>query len=72
MAKFKISQERNKCIGCGACEAICPDNWEMKDDNKATPKKTELEELGCNKDAAEHCPVTIIHIKDVQKDKELI
>ena len=65
MAKYKITQEREKCIGCMACVSICPENWEMKSDGKAKPKKTELDEKGykCNKQAEDACPVSIIHIK---------
>jgi len=59
---YQIKQEREKCIGCGSCVALCPDNWELKDDNKATPKKTELEDLGCNQQAADSCPVQCIKI----------
>lgn len=63
-SKYKIIQNRNKCIGCGACTAICPGNWFMDDDGKATPKKTaiEAEKESCNKLAAEACPVQIIKI----------
>lgn len=61
----KIIHEREKCIGCGACVAICEDNWEMADDGKSSPKKTEISanEMECNKNAAEACPVQCIHIK---------
>ena len=59
---YEIKHERDKCIGCGACVAVCPDNWEMKEDGKASPKKTILEEVGCNKKAEENCPVQIIHV----------
>lgn len=62
MPKYKIKHEREKCIGCGTCAAICPDNWEMANDNKARPKKTELEEIGCNQEAANSCPVQCIKI----------
>ncbi len=59
----KITQELDKCIGCGACAAVCPDNWEMKGD-KAHPKATELSEVGCNKEAVDACPVQCIHIEE--------
>ena len=61
----KIIHKRDDCIGCGACTAICPTNWEMKDDGKVSPKKTELSgnEVDCNKNAAEACPVQCITIK---------
>ena len=61
---FKITQDREKCIGCGACAALCPENWEMKDDGKAYPKKTTLKEVGCNKKAADNCPVKIIQVTE--------
>ena len=72
MAKYKITIDRENCISCGACVNACPDNWEMKDDGKAAPKNTELNSLGCNKDAAEQCPVSIIHIKDTETGEEII
>jgi ferredoxin len=58
---FKIKQNIDACIGCGACVAICPENWEF-DNGKAKPKKTELSEIGCNKSAADACPVKCIEI----------
>lgn len=74
MAKNKVVHERNICIGCGACAATCPAFWEMADDGKSVLKggkatgaetfELEVDELGCNKDAAEVCPVNCIHIID--------
>ncbi len=58
----KIEQVREDCIGCGACVAVC-DNWEMVSDGKSRAKKTEVSEVGCNKEAADVCPVGCIHIK---------
>jgi ferredoxin len=62
MTKIKIIHDVEACIGCGACAAICPDNWEMKG-SKSKPKKTELNDLGCNQQAADACPVQCIKIK---------
>jgi ferredoxin len=58
---FKIVQDRNACIGCGACASICPDNWVMEG-NKSKPKKTKIDKLGCNQEAADSCPVQCIKI----------
>lgn len=60
----KIIHEKEKCIGCGACVALCPSNWEMGSDNKSKCKNTSPKEVGCNKDAAEGCPVSCIIIKN--------
>ena len=59
---MKIEYEEDKCIGCGACVAVCPNNWEMKN-TKAHPKSLDSD-VECNKDAANTCPVQCIHIKE--------
>ena len=58
---FKIIHDKEKCIGCGTCAAVCPDNWQMVG-AKSKPIKTEVEELGCNEAAAKQCPVQAIKI----------
>jgi ferredoxin len=70
----KIIQDYKGCIGCGTCVALCPEFWEMNDeDMKARPingkknEKTgnyelETKNVGCNKDAADACPVRVISV----------
>ena len=69
----KVIHEREKCIGCGSCAAICPKYWEMAEDGKvnllkaeATSKKgnyeLEIKKIECNQEAADACPVECIHI----------
>ena len=60
---FKIEFEREKCVGCGFCTQC--DNWELNDDGKASPKQKNLEDVGCNQEAADICPMKIITIKQV-------
>ena len=57
----KISIDKEKCIGCGACAAVCEKTFEMKD-NKASVKK-QPKSVTCEKDAADSCPVQAINIK---------
>lgn len=69
---MKIIHEREKCIGCGSCVALCPKFWEMAEDGKSDLKgatknsegnyELEVEEVDCNQEAADSCPVQIIHI----------
>ncbi len=71
----KVEHDRENCIGCGACNAIYPEGWEMKEDGKSSiigGKKredgweekeiTNEEEIAKHKEAAEACPVNVIHI----------
>jgi ferredoxin len=67
----KIKLEREKCIGCGSCQAICEKYFELIDDGKSHIKnstKQEIEELEvekveCAESASEACPVQCIHIE---------
>lgn len=61
MGKFSISVDKETCIGCGACTVSC-DNFVM-DGDKAKPVKAEVDDLGCNQEAADTCPVSAIKIK---------
>jgi len=69
---MKIKLERNKCIGCGSCVAVCDKYFEMGEDNLSNIKggqmagenmELEINEVGCAKEAAEICPVQIIKIE---------
>jgi len=57
--------DRNKCIGCGSCEAICPEVFRMDGEGLAevcaNPVPAEAEEAA--KEAAESCPVGAISLE---------
>ena len=57
----KITIDRDKCIGCGACAATCPDSFEI-DEGKAVALKGEVEKLTCEKEAQIGCPVDAISV----------
>ncbi|MBW2993159.1 ferredoxin [Candidatus Woesearchaeota archaeon] len=57
-----ISVDKEKCIGCGACAAVCSEAFKMQK-NKAVAVKPEVEELSCEKQGADVCPVQAITIK---------
>jgi len=49
-----VKIDREKCIGCGACVAICSDCFEMDDEYKAILKKDCKCDATC-KEAIESC-----------------
>ena len=72
MICMKIIHEVEKCIGCGACAAVCSDFWEMKDEGKSHLKgskkvednfELEVDDPGCCQQAADTCPVQCIKIE---------
>ena len=71
--RYKIEYDRQGCIGAGACTAVSK-NWKMEDDGKANPVKTEFseEEFEEQLEAAQVCPVNVIHIIDKHTGKKII
>jgi len=62
---MKVEVDHEICIGDGVCVDICPDVFEMRDDNLAYLKVQgevpgNLEE--CCKEACDACPVEAIKI----------
>ena len=82
--KYRVEHNRPECIGCGACAAVAPDYWEMNDDGKSDIKKAKNREDGWqereikeeefqhNKEAAESCPVNVIHIINKESNEKII
>jgi ferredoxin len=82
--KFVIEHDRPNCIGCGACAAVCPKFWEMNEDGLSDviggktrdDKWQELEideaDYEGNLQAAESCPVNVIHLKKKETNEKII
>lgn len=82
--KFKVIHDRPGCIGCGACAAVSPKYWVMNEDGKSDIVEGKdldngFQEMEITEDsydenfeAAETCPVNVIHIKDLEEDKDII
>jgi ferredoxin len=80
--KYRLEQNRPECIGCGACVAVAPDYWEMADDGKSSITRGKKRDDGWeekiisekdfqhNKEAADSCPVTVIHLTLIDEKKE--
>lgn len=68
--KFKVNKDA--CIGCGACQAICEDVFEITDDGYATAKDVEVTDEEIKEDAIsamEGCPTSAIEEID-ENNKE--
>ena len=57
---MKISVDKEKCIGCGSCEVVCPKVFEMKD-GKAVVKDADSDET-CVNEAKDICPTDAISV----------
>ena len=71
----KIKHFKKDCISCGACAAINPEFWEMdaeglaelkgsKQDGECWKLQIDKKDRESNQEAADVCPVNIIHIED--------
>jgi len=58
MTKAHVNEE---CIGCGLCENLCPDAFEINDEGVAFGKECDIakEEL---EDVVSQCPVSAISL----------
>jgi len=80
--KKKVTHFKKDCISCGACEAISPEFWKLEESGIAQlVGATEVGDhweliidqessVEINKDAADVCPVNIIHVEDIKEDDE--
>ena len=53
-----VKIDKTKCIGCGVCQSICPEVFEIDDDGKV--KVINQKDFSCIKEAIESCPVDAI------------
>ncbi len=59
MAKPKVNQKI--CIGCGTCEALCPDVFKLKN-NKSQVISEDCKNCDCQ-EAINNCPVSAISME---------
>lgn len=70
---MKIKLDREQCIGCGSCSAVCPKFFKISEDGKSSLVGGQRDEKGndtleadkieCAEEAAQACPVQCITIE---------
>ncbi len=55
----KVTVDVDACIGCGVCESLCGEVFQMNDEGKADVLIAETD-APCAEDAANSCPVNAI------------
>lgn len=79
MTKYKVTFDRNTCIGAFACVAADPAHWEYADDGKVDLKGgsdegngvftliIDQEKFDAMQAAAEACPVYAIKVEKIEE-----
>lgn len=57
----KVTVDASLCTGCGLCASVCPEVFEIGDDNIAHIKNQESGDCDLN-DVASQCPVEAIKV----------
>ena len=59
---MKLKVDKDLCIGCGACQATCPDVFQIDDDERAKVIVDEIKDelIEDAIDAKEGCPTSAI------------
>lgn len=63
---MKVKVNKEACIGCGACAAICDKVFELNSEGLSVEKMTEVpkEEAQNVRDAVDACPTGAIEVEE--------
>lgn len=62
---MKVYVDQSGCISCGACEAVCPEVFELVDGISSVKEDADFEaHKECIEQAVAGCPVSVIHMED--------
>ena len=63
---MKVKVNKDNCIGCGACTAVCPDVFDFSDDGYAvaTVEEVPADKVASVNEAKDGCPVTAIEVEE--------
>ena len=68
---MKVVVNRDNCIGCGACEALCPEVFQIDDEGLSTVINNEIKEELNEKvtEAIESCSTSAISREEESNEK---
>ncbi len=63
---MKAIVDRDACISCGLCVSVCPEVFEMDDDDISTviQDPVDAENEDCARESADGCPTDAISIEE--------
>ena len=61
-----VKVDETKCIGCGACVAVAPENFDFNESGLSYVKKDEVTDTV--KEAVDACPVGAIEIEETTEE----
>ena len=63
---MKVVLNRDACIGCGACAALCENIFDIDNEGLSVVKKQEVEgeDIELARDAIESCPTGAIELEE--------
>ena len=66
---MRVVLNRDACIGCGACAALCEDIFEIDNEGLSKVIKEEVkdEEVELTRDAIESCPTGAITLEEKEE-----
>lgn len=66
---MKVVLNRDACIGCGACAALCEDIFEIDNEgfSKVIKEEVKDEEVELTRDAIESCPTGAITLEEKEE-----
>ena len=69
---MKVKVNEDSCIGCGACQSICENVFEINDEGLSSVKveKVSEDDVQSVRDAADSCPTSAISMEENSNNED--
>jgi NTE family protein len=65
--RFEIDVDRDRCIGCGLCASLAPQQMTLGPDGKAFTRSRTADWSPADGDFVHHCPTTAIAVRKIER-----